>query len=630
MLMPVILMAQTVRITQLRNELYTTKDHQHKLSVLLSLLREGRSVPSDSLVQYIEMAEGLIKPDSPEYYKLNTYRAFYLLRNGNQNSALLLLNELLSDVPKNNSLFFDVHLGILHARANAFVRNNLIKNAIQDGFTMLKMAEENNSDNWKARAYLILGYSDMELLKYKSAIENLKKCYSYLRNDSIIFSSIYVYSNLASCYNNLGQMDSAFKYIDLAIKYGNKFENLSSLSNSLNIRADMYIRLNQPELAEKDLEEALKLRKQVGDVSFIVSDMAQMAKFYASIGQTNKGIEWAHEGIKIAREKKLLSKQIYLLTALAENYRVAGQKDEYANALLEIVELKDTLYQKNAANDLAALEAKYQLQKKENIIIRQESKLARNRFVTYSAIAVLTFIFIAFGLLYRNAQLIRQRKFERKLMEQQVEAKADLNKAMEAERRRIAADLHDNLGAYAAAITNQVKFIKDKAGYNNAITENLEENAGNMVAQLSDTIWVLKNQELNLTNLYDRLKLWVQKLMKSYPGVNYNFKENIEKEYNFTPVNALHIFYILTECVNNALKHSGCSQIEVSFKSDEKVEICVSDDGKGMTEKPPNGNGLEHIKQRALACKWNVNWYDRKPQGTIIILSNTTNEVYNI
>lgn len=627
LLMPVILMAQTGRITQLRNELYTTKDQQHKLSVLLSLLREGRSVPSDSLVQYIEMAEELIKPDSPEYYKLNTYRAFYLLRNGNQNSALLLLNELLSDVPKNNSLFFDVHLRILHARANAFVRNNLIKNAIQDGFTMLKMAEENNSDNWKARAYLILGYSDMELLKYRSAIENLKKCYSYLRNDSIIFSSIYVYSNLASCYNNLGQMDSAFKYIDLAIKYGNKFENLSSLSNSLNIRADMYIRLNQPELAEKDLEEALKLRKQVGDVNFIVSDMAQMAKFYASIGQTNKGIEWANEGIKIAREKKMLAKQIYLMNALAENYKVAGLRNEYEQVLLNIIALKDSLYQKNSADDIAGFEAKYQLQKKENIIILQESKLAKNRYTTYGIIALLTFIFIASGLLYRNAQLKRQHKYEQQLMEHELLAKENLNKAMETERKRIAADMHDNLGAYAAAITNQIKLIKDKSDIHYMIIKNLESNAASMVSQLSDTIWVLKNQELTLTNLSDRFKSWMQKLMKSYPDIAYHFKETIEKEYNFTPVNALHVFYVLTECVNNALQHSGCTEIVISFSSNSSVEIIVSDNGKGMHpfySRIPDGNGIGHIKKRTYECGWWVRWDDNHPQGTNVVLRNTT------
>ncbi|MEZ5069092.1 MAG: hypothetical protein R2847_11695 [Bacteroidia bacterium] len=42
--------------------------------------------------------------------------------------------------------------------------------------------------------------------------------------------------------------------------------------------------------------------------------------------------------------------------------------------------------------------------------------------------------------------------------------------------------------------------------------------------------------------------------MKSYPGIDYHFKETIEKEYNFSPVNALHIYYALTECVNNALQ----------------------------------------------------------------------------
>ncbi|MEZ5069093.1 MAG: hypothetical protein R2847_11700 [Bacteroidia bacterium] len=59
--------------------------------------------------------------------------------------------------------------------------------------------------------------------------------------------------------------------------------------------------------------------------------------------------------------------------------------------------------------------------------------------------------------------------------------------------------MHDNLGAYAAAITNQIKLIKDKSVvYDFIVIKNLESNAASMVSQLSDTIWVLKNQELTL------------------------------------------------------------------------------------------------------------------------------------
>lgn len=626
--LPLFISGQTQRIDKLRKELYSTNIEAQKVSVLLSLFQEARSMTSDSLLSYVTMAEKLTKPNTPEYFIANTYKGLYFLRIGDGSNALLLLDKLVNQIPKEDSRFFNAYMQILHARAVACVRNNRNKDAIQDGYTMLKLSDVKNSSAWKSRANLLLGYANMELLKYNVAIDYLHKCISLLNSDSLIAVNVYAYSNIASCFNNINQLDSAFKYIELAIKYGHQFEILSSLSNSLNIRADMYLKQKQNKLAMVDLEEALHYRKQAGDIIYIISDMAQLSEFYASIGQTKKGIQLANAGIETAREKKMLAKQIYLMNALAENYKVAGLRNEYEQVLLNIIALKDSLYQKNSADDIAGFEAKYQLQKKENIIIRQENKLAQNRYTTIGIIALLTFIFIASGLLYRNAQLKRQHKYEQQLMEQELLAKENLNKAMETERKRIAADMHDNLGAYAAAITNQIKLIKDKSVvYDFIVIKNLESNAASMVSQLSDTIWVLKNQELTLTNLADRFKSWMQKLMKSYPGIDYHFKETIEKEYNFSPVNALHIYYALTECVNNALQHSGCNEIVISFVSNNSVEIVVSDNGKGMHpffSRIPDGNGIGHIKHRTYECGWKVRWDDNHPHGTNVVLSYTT------
>ncbi|MEZ5069094.1 MAG: hypothetical protein R2847_11705 [Bacteroidia bacterium] len=155
--------------------------------------------------------------------------------------------------------------------------------------------------------------------------------------------------------------------------------------------------------------------------------MAQLSEFYASIGQT-KGIQLANAGLKHWEKKNVLAKQIYLMNALAEN-KVAGLRNEYEQVLLNIIGIKGFAVSKNSADDIAGF-TKYQLQKKENIIIRQENKLAQNRYTTIGIIALLTFIFIASGLLYRNAQLKRQHKYEQQLMEQELLAKENLNKAM--------------------------------------------------------------------------------------------------------------------------------------------------------------------------------------------------------
>lgn len=68
--------------------------------------------------------------------------------------------------------------------------------------------------------------------------------------------------------------------------------------------------------------------------------------------------------------------------------------------------------------------------------------------------------------------------------------------AEEKERVRIAADLHDNLGAYAASLSSNLGYIQplDKeSAMSNAFRE-LNNNSNAIISELNDTIWVLKKK----------------------------------------------------------------------------------------------------------------------------------------
>jgi signal transduction histidine kinase len=214
---------------------------------------------------------------------------------------------------------------------------------------------------------------------------------------------------------------------------------------------------------------------------------------------------------------------------------------------------------------------------------------------------------------------------EAMLFEQKVLSEAAVLTAEEKERKRIAADLHDNLGAYAAAISSSIKYLKDGVNNRQEVIAQLDENAGGIVSHLNDTIWVLKNEKLHFTNLADRFKLWLQRLLINYPQIKYHFTEEITNDIEFTPNRILHLFSMLKESVNNAIKHSNCSDLWIHFYCGEQWRIETEDNGTGFTlDQTIPGNGIENMKQRATECGWNIAWKQNDPQGTRLIISDTT------
>jgi signal transduction histidine kinase len=95
---------------------------------------------------------------------------------------------------------------------------------------------------------------------------------------------------------------------------------------------------------------------------------------------------------------------------------------------------------------------------------------------------------------------------------------------------------------------------------------------------------------------------------------------------NLSPSNALHLFRIMQEAVNNAARHSNGSHINISIESNSICLISITDDGGGIkAEAKKNlGNGLKNMKLRASETGWDIAWEDQKPNGTKFTLSFKT------
>jgi signal transduction histidine kinase len=158
-----------------------------------------------------------------------------------------------------------------------------------------------------------------------------------------------------------------------------------------------------------------------------------------------------------------------------------------------------------------------------------------------------------------------------------------LLKSQEAERKRIAAELHDSLGQNLLIIKNQLYLTQQRVAGGSSANE-LEE----ISQAVSQTINEVREISHNLRPYQlDRLGLSkaVQAVVKKVAG---SASVRIESELAsidglFSAEGEIHFYRIVQECLNNILKHSDAATARIVILNvGGRVTIKIEDDGRGF------------------------------------------------
>ena len=627
--------AQTPLIDSLKKKISLTDLSAKRLDAILALCEYRQSLHADTLSYYATIARK-IATDLNEKTKLELADFFIansLSRKGELEKSREITDESLQKLSyKNNK---NAYVKFCLQQGQLFMRENKYKEALEVFFKLLTESEEEHDTLAQINAKNNIGWVNMEMGRNAVAIEWFYKTLSTPHSVTPDYFSV-VYSNMAASYNELNKNDSAEYFVKKAVALNRqKMNNLQFMANALAIEADIFIDTKRAHLAEVPLNEVVAIRKLIGEPFYIVSDMMQLALYYSSINQPQKGIVQCNEGIAMARKFGLDAKLPILYGALAENYKAAGNYQKYAETLQQVIALKDSLYEKNSAESLVELQTRYNFQKVQNTIIKQQLDitkkdydLTRKNYLLYGSALITFLLLVTAYFIFKNYRRKQKMRMELLLQNQKNKATMEVVEAKETERKRIAADLHDNLGAYAASIASNIDHIKilsTDAATEKAIQE-LRNNSQAIVSQLNDTIWVMKKDALSLTAISDRLKIFIQRMQSSYPHLKMDVIEKINEDHLLPPSHAFHLFQVLQEAINNAVRHSGGNQVTVSIESNGSWKITISDNGKGFEGSPDKeGNGLSNMKNRAIESGWNIQWQSELPGGTTVIISPTTN-----
>ncbi len=250
-------------------------------------------------------------------------------------------------------------------------------------------------------------------------------------------------------------------------------------------------------------------------------------------------------------------------------------------------------------------------------------------YAIFFCILILIILFIVFvvivynrkQLLYIKEQQLKEAEHQNQLLQKELEKQ----KLLEQERERISHDMHDDLGAGISALKLQAEFLKQKAeddDLQNDIDE-LLKTSEEMNLSMREMLWSLNSGNDTLGSFIDYAIQYTSNFLRK---TKIKFGSENEDIISETPISTelrRNMFLCLKEAVNNAYKHSHANKLNLSFFQEGNVfTMKISDDGDGIPEGHPEGNGLRNMKRRMEEQKGECHILKDGP-GTQIIFKTT-------
>ncbi|MCU0404077.1 MAG: hypothetical protein MUE99_05965 [Chitinophagaceae bacterium] len=633
-----IVFAQTQEVDAVIKNINKAVDERGRLLAMEGVFANWYNIQRDTLYKYASEAWHLTKSSSD--INLKAKAALALSRSYMQwgwvDSALGYIEPFLAmdtaALPHRTFLELNWHAALAHGGVSRY------KDGLELLYRNCRLAEVWNDDAGYAFSANSIGSLLISMQRPKEAKQWIEMAMQMCRTvTDYPYILPAVYTNYGSFWLTQKNYPVSRKYLDSALQKVNERENLSVRAILMRNIAMYHLNQRQMDEAEAAFRKMVEARSKLAEGYSFVEENIEMARFYDENGFPEKAIALCEKNLRSGNlydtsaggrvvNNEIKTRLVYY-NMLMGLYKKTNQYDKYVQTLEQLVVAKDSFYTYNNAEIIADLQAKYELSEKEKILAQQKIRLWRQNLGLFSvsAFVVLAGTLGAVGFSrYRKRQ---RRRLEETLAAEKQKAEKEKSEAAEHERRRIAADLHDNLGAYGAALKSNLQQIKKQGMLPVQAAGLMEENVQHMVDELGNTIWVLNAAEQNVTALYDKLKTWTRRLLNSYPEIKCRFEERVDQEILFTPKEALHWLYIMQEAINNAVKHSRGNLILIRLESSDHWKVFVEDNGIGIHQETEPGQGLKSIRERSQKAGWEVDWQMPQTGGTTFTLAGPAFQV---
>ncbi len=218
-------------------------------------------------------------------------------------------------------------------------------------------------------------------------------------------------------------------------------------------------------------------------------------------------------------------------------------------------------------------------------------------------------------ILFFIISMVRQQRRNLRLYRQSLMAEIT---AMEQERARIAADLHDELGPNLSGVKLRISSFDLPDEADQEQLEKTCEHIDGLIQRIREISYDLLPSTLTRKGLAAALQGYVEQVASGAAmKVHFHAAEGVVVD----EAKAIHLYRIVQEVLHNALRHSGGTEITINlYQKEGMVVLETADNGQGFDHyektKSSSGLGLRNLLNRAEMIGGKMFVESEKKKGT--------------
>lgn len=436
--------------------------------------------------------------------------------------------------------------------------------------------------------------------------------------------------NMANVLGALGDTTAALRAFAEAATYFKSHALWREYAVQAQNEAGIRLARGEAQKARSLYAEALAIREQAEDRKAIASSLAGVADADLFLGRVNDARRTALRAMAMGRSVGATSEVMQAYKLLARIHAKLHNADSTLFYHDRYSALRDSVFSADMGQRLADLQVRFGMERKEHELQQQRADLSvknleiaelgrkaerRNFFLALAVGGIGALALSALLVLQHQRKKARAAKDAAVIAEREQGLNAIVQRT-DAERKRIAAELHDGVGQLLTGLKFQVEAAATKDPALRP-TLQLADEAGREVRDIAHR---MMPRALGEMGLVPALNDMLNKAL-ALPGMAHTFEHHAMEQRLPADVET-GVYRIAQELVTNILKHAQAHQVDVQLlRNKGAVILLVVDDGVGIDPAhAARGLGMRNLHDRARILRGTLEMASNSPRGTVVTL----------